>query len=58
MKELATESKRTIIWFYGFKMHIVINYCDIIIRWLLITRNEDNRKPLKNPRLYSKTRDT
>ncbi len=35
-------------WFYGFKLHIVINDRDEIIQWTLTPGNVDDREPLKD----------
>ena len=35
-------------WFYGFKLHLVINDKGEIIQWMLTPGNVDDREPLKN----------
>ena len=35
-------------WFYGFKLHLVINDKGEIIQWQLTPGNCDDREPLKN----------
>lgn len=35
-------------WFYGFKLHLVINDKGEIIQWLLTSGNVDDREPLKS----------
>ena len=35
-------------WFYGFKLHIVINDRGEIIQWMLTPGNVDDREPLKD----------
>ena len=35
-------------WFYGFKLHLVINDKGEIIQWQLTPGNVDDREPLKN----------
>lgn len=37
-------------WFYGFKLHLVINDKGEIIQWQLTPGNIDDREPLKNRR--------
>ena len=34
-------------WFFGFKLHLIINNKREIIRFCLTKANIDNRKPLK-----------
>ena len=35
-------------WFFGFKLHIIINDRGEIVQWKLTPANTDNRTPLKN----------
>jgi len=35
-------------WFYGFKLHLIINDKGEIIQWMLTSRNTDDRYPLKD----------
>ncbi len=35
-------------WFYGFKLHIVINDCGEIIQWVLTPGNANDRESLRN----------
>lgn len=37
-------------WFYGFKLHLVINDRGEIIQWKLTPGNVDDRQPLKDKR--------
>ena len=37
-------------WFYGFKLHLVINNRGEIIQWKLTPGNVDDREPLKDKR--------
>lgn len=48
MKGWAAKGKCTMGWFYGFKLHIVINDRGEIIQWLLTPGNTDDREPLKD----------
>ncbi len=48
MKGWAAKGKCTMGWFYGFKLHLVINDKGEVIQWLLTLGNVDDRKPLKN----------
>lgn len=45
-KGLAKKSKSTMGWFYGFKLHIVINDQGEIIAFKVTTANTDDRKPV------------
>jgi hypothetical protein len=44
----AAKGKCTMGWFYGFKLHLVINERGEIIQWMLTPGNTDDREPLKN----------
>ena len=48
MKGWAAKGKCTMGWFYGFKLHIVINDRGEIIQWMLTPGNVDDREPLKD----------
>ena len=48
MKGWAAKGKSTMGWFYGFKLHIVINDRGEIIQWMLTPGNTDDREPLKD----------
>ena len=48
MKGWAAKGKCTMGWFYGFKLHLVINDKGEIIQWQLTPGNVDDREPLKN----------
>ena len=48
MKGWAAKGKCTMGWFYGFKLHLVINERGEIIQWMLTPGNTDDREPLKN----------
>lgn len=50
MKGFAAKGKCTMGWFYGFKLHLVINDKGEIIQWLLTAGNVDDREPLKSKR--------
>lgn len=47
-KDLATTGKSTMGWFYGFKLHIVINDKGEILSFCVTQANVDDREPLKN----------
>ena len=48
MSGWVAKGKCTMGWFYGFKLHIVINDRGEIIQWALTPGNADDREPLKN----------
>ena len=48
MKGWVPNDKCTMGWFYGFKLHIVINDRGEIIQWTLTPGNVDDREPLKD----------
>ena len=50
MKGFAAKGKCTMGWFYGFKLHLVINDKGEIIQWLLTAGNVDDSEPLKSKR--------
>ncbi len=47
-KDLAKVGKSTMGWFYGFKLHIVINDKGEILSFCVTQANVDDREPLKN----------
>jgi len=51
---LATKGKSTVGWFFGFKLHLVINDKGEIIQFQLSQGNVDDREPLKNKRFHEK----
>lgn len=48
MKGWVQKGKCTMGWFYGFKLHQVINDRGEIIQWTLTPGNVDDREPLKD----------
>lgn len=54
--ELAKRSKSTMGWFFGFKLHFVINDCGEILAFSLTKGNVDDRKPVPSmvSRLFGK----
>lgn len=49
-KGVAEVDKSTMGWFYGFKLHIVINDRGEILNFAITQANVDDREPLKNER--------
>ena len=54
MKGWAAKGKCTMGWFYGFKLHLVINDKGEIIQWTLTPGNVDDREPLKDKKFTEK----
>ena len=53
-KGIATKGKSTIGWFFGFKLHLIINDKGEIIQFLITRGNVDDRAPLKDKRFHEK----
>lgn len=53
-KNLAKKGKATMGWFFGFKLHIVINERGEIIDFLITQGNVDDRQPLKNKSFHNR----
>lgn len=53
-KGIATKGQCSIGWFFGLKLHIVINDKGEIITFLLTSGNTDDREPLKSKRFHEK----
>ncbi len=47
-KGIATTGKSTMGWFYGFKLHLIINDKGEILNFVITQANIDDRAPLKN----------
>lgn len=47
-KNIAQVGKSTMGWFYGFKLHLVINDKGEILNFAITQANVDDREPLKN----------
>ena len=47
-KNIAEVGKSTMGWFYGFKLHIVINDRGEVLNFAITQANVDDREPLKN----------
>lgn len=47
-KNVATIGKSTMGWFYGFKLHIIVNDKGEILNFVVTQANVDDRAPLKN----------
>ena len=53
-KDTATLGKSTMGFFYGFKLHLVINEKGELLNFVITQGNVDDREPLKDERFISK----
>jgi hypothetical protein len=53
-KGMATKGKSTIGWFFGFKLHLVINDKGEIIDFLITQAHVDDREPLANRKFHDR----
>jgi hypothetical protein len=53
-KGIANKGRGTMGWFFGFKLHIVINQRGEIIDFLITQGNVDDRQPLKDKAFHDK----
>jgi DDE family transposase len=55
-KGLAARGQCSLGWFYGFKLHLVINECGAVLAFTLTAGNVDDRKPVPQmvKRLFGK----
>ena len=53
-KDIATKGQCSMGWFFGFKLHIVINDKGEILDFLFTQGNVDDRAPLKNKNFHDK----
>lgn len=51
-KGIATKGQCSLGWFFGMKLHIIINDKGEILTFLLTPGNTDDREPLKNKRFH------
>ena len=51
---MATKGKSTIGWFWGFKLHLVINEKGDIIQFLITQAHVDDREPLKDKKFHDR----
>jgi hypothetical protein len=49
-KDTATVGKSTMGWFFGFKLHLIINDKGQVLNFVITQGNVDDREPLKNER--------
>ena len=53
-KGIATKGQCSLGWFFGLKLHIIINDKGEILTFLLTSGNVDDREPLKSKRFHEK----
>lgn len=53
-KGIAAKGRGTMGWFFGFKLHIIINEAGEIIDFLITQGNVDDRQPLKDKTFHQK----
>lgn len=53
-KEIARKGQCSIGWFYGFKLHLIINDKGEILDFILTPGNVDDREPLKSMDLHKR----
>lgn len=53
-KDIAQKGQCSIGWFYGFKLHLIINDRGEILDFIMTTGNTDDREPLKSMELHKR----
>ena len=53
-KDIAMVGKSTMGWFYGFKLHLIVNEKGDIINFVITQGNVDDRAPLKEDKFVEK----
>lgn len=53
-KDIATVGKSTMGWFYGFKLHIIVNDKGELLDFIITQANVDDRTPLKEDNFLKK----
>lgn len=53
-RDIAAKGRGTMGWFFGFKLHIIINERGEIIDFLITRGNVDDRQPLKDKNFHDK----
>lgn len=53
-KDIANTGRSTMGWFYGFKLHIVVNDKGELLDFVITQANEDDRAPLKEGKVLKK----
>ena len=45
-KKIARRGKTSVGWFYGFRLHLVVNDCGELLAFQVTPGNTDDRKPV------------
>lgn len=53
-KDIATVGKSTMGFFFGFKLHLIVNEKGDLLNFQITQANVDDREPLKNPKFTEK----
>jgi len=53
-KDIANVGKSTMGWFYGFKLHIIINYKGELLDFIISQASTDDRTPIKQDNFLKK----
>lgn len=53
-KGMATKGQCSIGWFFGFKLHLIINDKGEILNFMIIQKNINDREPLKQKSFYER----
>ncbi len=53
-KDIATTGRSTMGWFYGFKLHIVVNHKGELLDFIITQANVDDRTPIKQDNFLKK----
>jgi hypothetical protein len=53
-KQMATKGQCSIGWFFGFKLHLIVNDKGEILDFMLTQGNVDDREPLKNHNFHKR----
>ena len=55
-KDTATLGKSTMGYFFGFKLHLIVNEKGDLLNFQITQANTDDREPLKNPKFTKKNK--
>lgn len=55
-KDIATVGKSTMGWFFGFKLHLIVNEKGDILNFVITQGNVDDREPLNDQTFLSKVK--
>lgn len=53
-KDIATVGKSTMGWFFGFKLHLIVNEKGDVLNFVITQGNVDDRTPLNDPKFLAK----